>query len=481
MEVISTARVQENMRMDRKAVRGRRTAREWVSCLVALLMMGVVDPGSVNLLRGQAPAVPGGIGATGKATATNTKLKVVAVVNQEQITRQELAREVLRRYGSEVLESQVNKKLILQACQQRQIVVTNKDVEDEISSIASKFGLSVERWLGMLKKDRDISPDKYRRDIIWPTLALRRLAADKIQVSDEELNMAFEREYGPRVKVRMIMVSNRQRADELRAQAVAKPESFGDLAKEHSEDRNSASARGLVPAIRKHSTEPAVEQAAFGLAEGKISQVIPMANQFLILKCEKRVAPTYVAERLRADANRRLQDRIVDSKLRSASTGLFQELQEKAKVILVFRDAKLRKQMPGIAATINGQPITVQQLSEECITRYGAEVLDGEINRKLLMQELARRKREVLPEHIDQEIERAADSYGYLTKDGKPDVDAWLKDVTQKDGATVDLYIRDAVWPTVAFLIWEQYQQKPLNHSRTLYLTIFPVFSIVFL
>ncbi len=440
------------------SIRGWRTSRRVGSLLLTLLILVTNGPLGITSLWGQAlaPAVPGGksaapvISRRGASAGTTSQLKVVAVVNQEQITRQELAREVLRRYGSEVLESMVNKKLILQACQQRQIVVTNKDVEEEIARIASRFGLSVERWLSMLQKDRDVSPDKYRRDIIWPTLALRRLAADKIEVSDEELEKAFEREYGPRVKIRMMMVSNREQADQLRAQAVAKPSSFGDLAKEHSEDRNSASARGLVPVIRKHSSEKSVEQAAFALAEGEISQVLPLANQFLILKCEKRVPPIYVAERLRPDANRRLQDRIVDSKLRAASASLFQELQKSAKVVLIYSDAQLRKQYPGIAATINAQPITVQQLSEECITRYGAEVLDGEINRKLLMQELARRKKQVLPENIDREIERAADSYGYLTKEGKPNVTAWLKDVTEKDGATVDLYIRDAVWPTVA-------------------------------
>ena len=446
--------------MDAKVARGRRIFLKRVVLVLSGVLLASDGLLGLTPLFGQlkAPQVPGRQGATraplvtGKkiASSSSTKLKVLAVVNQEQITRQELAREVLRRYGDEVLESLINKKLILQACQQGQIIVTNKDVEDEIGRIASRFGLSVDRWLAMLQSDRDISPDKYRRDIVWPTLALRKLAADHITVTKEELQRAFEREYGPRVKVRMIMVSNQQQANKLRTQAVANPDKFGDLAKEFSEDRNSASARGLVPAIRKHSGELSVEEAAFALSEGDISPVIPLANQYFILKCEKRVAPVYVAERLRADANRRLSDRIVDSKLRAASTTLFKNLQESAKVIIAFNDPELKKQMPGVAATINAQPITIQQLAEECITRYGAEVLDGEINRKILMQELARQKKQVSPKHIDQEISRAADSYGYLTKDGKPNVAAWLKDVTEKDGATIDLYVRDAVWPTVA-------------------------------
>jgi len=37
-----------------------------------------------------------------------------------------------------------------------------------------------------------------------------------------------------------------------------------------------------------------------------------------------------------------------------------------------------------------------------------------------------------------------------VTKDGKPDREKWLKSVTEQPGATVDIYVRDAVWPSVA-------------------------------
>jgi hypothetical protein len=34
--------------------------------------------------------------------------------------------------------------------------------------------------------------------------------------------------------------------------------------------------------------------------------------------------------------------------------------------------------------------------------------------------------------------------------DGTPDVERWLSEVTSQEGATVELYVRDAVWPSVA-------------------------------
>jgi hypothetical protein len=46
----------------------------------------------------------------------------------------------------------------------------------------------------------------------------------------------------------------------------------------------------------------------------------------------------------------------------------------------------------GVAALVNGKQITYQQLTDECLIRFGGDVLDGEINRKLFTQELAKRK-----------------------------------------------------------------------------------------
>jgi parvulin-like peptidyl-prolyl isomerase len=348
-----------------------------------------------------------------------------------------------------VLESIVNKHLIWQECKKRGINITDQDVDDEITRLASKFGLSPGRWLTLLEQERDLKPEQYRREIIWPTLALRALAASQIAISPEELRRAFETEYGPRVKVRAITVSSEEKAGKLREQAVADPEGFEKLAKDFSEDQ-SASVHGLIPPIRKHLGDPELERIAFGLKEGEISPVIKVANQYVILKCEQHLPETYIAPRFRRDAEMRVRDRLQDQKLRTSATDMFKRLQAESQVQNVSNDAELSKKMPGVAATINGQKISVAQLAEECVARHGKEVLEGEINRKILMQALDRRSITVSEADIDAEIARAADSFGYLTDDGKPDINGWLESVTKEDGTTVELYVRDAVWPTVA-------------------------------
>ncbi len=377
------------------------------------------------------------------------RLKVVATVNGEQITRHQLAEECLRRFGSDVLESVVNKHLIWQSCRERNIEISNGDVDEEIKRIAGKFGLAADRWMVMLQQEREISPEQYRREIIWPTLALRQLAAAQITVTDQELNEAMETEYGPRVKARAITVSQRDEAEKIRAQAIADPEKFGELAKEYSEDQ-SASVRGLIPPIRKHLGNVDLETIAFALQEGEISPIVKVADQYVILKCESQLPATYIPPKFQEDARSRVHDRVQDQKLRTTAARLFAQLQQEAKVVNVWNDPKKAAQMPGVAAVINGQNLAIQQLSEECLVRHGKDVLEAEINRKILLQALRAKQAQVTDADIQAEIARAADSYGYLRKDGSPDIETWLQTVTKEEDSTVELYIRDAVWPSVA-------------------------------
>lgn len=384
------------------------------------------------------------------AAQTTTTMKTMAVVNGEPLSREELATECRRRYGVDVLESMVNKAVILQACAAQGITITEKDVNDEVDRIAKKFGLSRDRWLVMLEKERNVTEDQYRNEIIWPTLALRSLAHEQLQVTQEEIQREFETEFGPKIKARIIMVSSSQKAKELLAQAKAKPELFGELAKLHSEDTASASAHGLIPPISMHVGEQEILDAAFALKEGEVSSIIPVADKFLILKCDKHIPETFVSPANMADATARLRDKVHDDKLRAESADLFKKLQDDAHVVNVYNDANLRKQYPGVAATINGKQLTIAQLSEECIRRYGTDVLDGEIHRKILLQELKRKNLQVTQQDLDDEIARAALNYGYMKPDGSPDLEKWQASIEQADGASIDLYIRDAVWPSVA-------------------------------
>ena len=118
-----------------------------------------------------------------------------------------------------------------------------RKVEAEIDRTAQRFGVPTDQLLKLLEEERGIQARQYAMDIIWPTLALQKLAAPKLVVTEKELFEAHETQYGEAIKARMIACKTREKAEELRATAVKNPDSFGDLAMEHSIDPSSGSTR----------------------------------------------------------------------------------------------------------------------------------------------------------------------------------------------------------------------------------------------
>jgi parvulin-like peptidyl-prolyl isomerase len=330
------------------------------------------------------------------------------------------------------------------------VQITEQDVTDEIDRIAARFGLARDRWLALLQEERGFTEVQYKREVVWPMLALRRLAADQIEVTQEELKLAFESEFGARVRCRLIAAPTRQIADQAHAETVANPATFGELSKKYSKEPGVAAAYGVIPPIRKNLGDANLEQIAFSLKVGQISPPIQVANMYYILKCEEHIPQQFVSSPQVAEQQKRLEERIRDNKMRVASAQMMEQMLKSAQVVNVFNDADKAKAQPGVAATVNGKPIALGVLADECIARHGEEVLDGEINRKILSQELAKKKVVVSEQDIDEEVTRAADAYGFLKQDGTPDVERWLQSIMEQDGATVDLYVRDAVWPSVA-------------------------------
>ena len=395
--------------------------------------------------RRPAPQPPGG-----QAAAKTGGANVVAVVNREPITRQELGQLCLARWGVDTLEGLVNKQLITEACRTRGIVIAENDVDEEIRSIASQFNMSAEQYLKMIKDERDVSATEYRRDIIWPAIALKRLAADQIQVTQEDLRKEFEAEFGEKRQVRVISLTSRSKAEEVVQLAQANPDDFGRLAKQYSADPNSASAKGLIPPISKHVGDPTVEKVVFAMQEGQVSGIVEAANQYHIFKCERHLPAAKISPQYQRQAVTRLRTRIVDRNLRKASASIFAELQSKAEIVNVMNDPQRRKQSPGVAAFVNGRPITREELTEECLLRFSRDMLESEITYRLLRQALKQRGLQVPQTAINDEVARLAMSLGFIKSDGSADMQAWLKEISEKAGVSPKEYIRDSVWPSAA-------------------------------
>lgn len=400
----------------------------------------------VSHLLAQAPQTP----VTSRPVAANDdRLSTLAIVNGKPISRDQIAKETVGRYGLEALDNMINRSLIEQECQRRGIQITKQDITAEIDRMAKRFNLTREQWLQVLLENRKMTEEKYAQ-WIWTTLSLRALARDQLVVPEEDIQKHIDAETGPQVQVRMISLSTKNKAEEVLALAKQNPADFGRLAKDYSEDRNSAAARGLIPPIRRHLGDPVIEATAFQLKEGEISEIVEIANQFIIMQCERQLPGQPITAEMRQGLHDRISGYLLEKKLGEAADSMLSELVKQTQVVNVYADPELDKRMPGVVAIVGQKQITARDLAEDCISRHGEEVLQGEITRTLLRQKLDEAKIEISEAELHDEIGRAALAMGFEKKDGTPDIDRWLQDVLDTEHKTVDYYVRDAVWPTVA-------------------------------
>ncbi len=189
----------------------------------------------------------------------------IATVNGKVITRQQLADECVARKGEEILETLVARELIAQGLQTAKKEVTAAEIDQEIENVAMRVaGIGREAWLRTLSKERGISPIQYARDIIYPALALRKLAGPRVQVTDKDMQNSFEAQYGEKLRVRIIMVDKLRAAQEIWDEVRKNPGGFEKLAQERSMDTGSRSLGGLLAEpITRHAYPQHVADAAF--------------------------------------------------------------------------------------------------------------------------------------------------------------------------------------------------------------------------
>lgn len=277
--------------------------------------------------------------APGKATISGAKdeptrylARIANGKNVVMVSYDDVAHECMLRHGAEILDNLINRKIIETACEASNIQISEAEVDKEVLKIAQKFKMSPDEWYKMLEAERNVTKAQYRRDIIWPMLSLRKLAGEDVKVTKKELSEAFQRNFGPRVRARIIVQDNPRRAAEAWEMVTKNPELFDEAVKKYSTDASSKSLGGTIPPIPMFSGNPLsepIEQAAFKLKIGEISDVIQSGQQYLIIKCEGRTDQvvkdiTEVQDQLIADLR--------EEKIQRAVTETFDGIRQNARI-----------------------------------------------------------------------------------------------------------------------------------------------------
>ncbi len=274
----------------------------------------------------------------------------IAIVNGETITRAQLADECIVRKGHEILETLIARKLIEQEIRRRKLDVTQIEIDQEIEDVAHRLGngMGREQWLRTLDKERGISPAQYARDIIYPTIALRKLATGRVQVTEQDMKDAFDANFGARLHCRIITVDKQQKAVELWEELKKNPGAFHNLAKLHSTDQATRALGGyLTEPIARHAhprsvSDPAFEQLVDGdrkdknpdhaPKDGDVTGPIQVNEMAWILIKRETVDPPKNVDPNDKTVRAQLFAQLQDVKIKEAMTKVFEELTEAAEI-----------------------------------------------------------------------------------------------------------------------------------------------------
>jgi parvulin-like peptidyl-prolyl isomerase len=295
---------------------------------------------------------------------------------------------IMLRIRENTLEELISRELLLQAGKKQNLTVTERDIDDAVAEIKDRFkddpetGLKrddeqAEKAFGEKLKADGVDFAEYRQSLTSDILARKVIAANVTEkvpaTTDEQARAYFDRiktylaskstgtpagmdaedgaalrqaalqvkalgAEGVRVQRILVRVSAPASDNELRralktAQALKKRlddgENFEKVAREESEDPESAARGGDIGYVVRGISAPDLEQAAFALPVGKISEPIATDIGYNVIRVTEKRAPQAPAfERFKDDLKPFLDGRAQQKKL----AAYLKELRDKAVV-----------------------------------------------------------------------------------------------------------------------------------------------------
>ncbi|MBO0699559.1 MAG: peptidylprolyl isomerase [Zavarzinella sp.] len=288
------------------------------------------------------PAKSGVVPAAGIAPAEKPlpadKRVVAYVYGSTPITREEFGEYLIQQVGREKIRFFVNKKIIEAAAARQNIVITPQEVDAIIEQDCGKLGMNKDQFISnVIKGKYGQTVDEWREEVIRPRLLLQAMCKSQIQVDEGGLKEVYENLYGEKVVCRVILWAPDQKQEAFkRYDTIRKSEEAFDDAARSQLSSDLAARAGYVDPIGRHSGPGTakIEEIAFRLKDGQLSEIIDTPGGLLVIKRVKSVpARTDVTfEQVRPALIKELTDRQIEQ----AIPKLFAKLNEEAHPLFVL-------------------------------------------------------------------------------------------------------------------------------------------------
>jgi len=230
-----------------------------------------------------------------------TDKNVVAIVNGQKITKQELYNLLTDTYGEDALDVLIRRILIYQTAEKEGITVTSAEVESELKKLVNTEVEGLMRAYRIKDKadlDKELAKvdsnlaqleeklSKKMRKQAEIELLAKKVMEKTITITEEELQKTYDQMYGEKIEASQIVFNTRREAEE----ALKKLKSgadFATLAKNESIDRASAIRGGKM---QPFSPKDGIGAQVAHLKVGELSDIVKTDYGYHIIKIADKKA-----------------------------------------------------------------------------------------------------------------------------------------------------------------------------------------------
>jgi hypothetical protein len=232
-----------------------------------------------------------------------------ALVNGKTVDWGELRPLLNEAAGAEVLREIVLDRRIGEALAASRVTISADDVAGERRILLEELDPNPNHAVRLLDELRDrqkLGPQRFER-LLRRNAALRKLAADRVEVTEMMLREQFDVYYGPTRQARIIVTPTLGQA-EAAISEVRSGASFADVATRRSSDLSAARGGLLEPiSVSNQLYAKSLRDALWALPPGEISNPIMVDNRFAVLQLVSE-NPAFKAD---FDTERQRLERIV--------------------------------------------------------------------------------------------------------------------------------------------------------------------------
>jgi len=259
--------------------------------------------------------------------AVFSKKEVVASVEGNPITQDELYDVMVKQYGTNTISYLIDNKIVEHEAEKEKITISDKEIDEEMQTYIDANG--GEKQFHAALEQSGVTKADIKSEIV-NYLKIVKLLESNINITDEEIKSYFEENkesYNEpeQVEASHILVDDESTANQVKEKLSA-GEDFAELAKEYSTDTSNAENGGELGYFSKGEMAEEFEEAAFSMNKGDISEPVQTSYGFHIIKVTGKKA---AKEAELKDYKDEIKQTLFDQKLQTEYSTWITEKREK--------------------------------------------------------------------------------------------------------------------------------------------------------